>query len=1050
MTRSHLPVNLAGRRLTSLGLLATAWLTASWFALSSLALTWLATSFLLPATTQAAEPLANGKLPGWQFAASLWIDTTKTGVELDAKSVVEDFPLLVRLQRDTFDFRQAQPGGTDIRFTSHDGQPLAHQLDHWNPDAGEAAFWVKIPRISGATRQELRLHWGNPRATSPVAAPTSTEKDRPADLPNDVFQGGNGFLSVWHLEKNVQDATGSLQCEDRGTQDVAGIIGSARKFAGGQGICGGEKIASYPTAATHHSTSVWFRATRPNSTLIAWGNEQAQGKVVMQFRSPPHIRMDCYFSGGNVASEQPLPRSEWTHVVHTYREGVARLYINGQLADENARRDPPLRIQTPARLFLGGWYHNYDYHGELDEVRVAKVERSADWVRLEYESQRPDARLVGHPVQPGDRLEVTPKQLTVKEGQAATVTARAEGAQRVYWELVRGGQSRILSTNRWQQEIAARRVVGEQQETLRLHAVYPDRVRTVDVPITISDSLPEPMVQLAPIPRWDGRATLRIEPQITNRAALEAAGVGQLNLRWTLDGVATSTRDLGTALELRRAQGSGPLKIEVAVDNGGPAITAATQFVVTQPPAEREPWVARPSKPTEQPVDGQFIPRDGRGSVKQSPSGTLVYKGQLTEQADAVFVRLYADDKLLQTKTAPVDKEPQYEITLSVPAALVKYRTEMGVRRGEQETIRHRASDLLCGDVLLICGQSNAVATDFGAENNWEPSEWVRSFGATDGSPQGSRLEAWLPGQARSPGGKGEIGYWGLELGRRLVEQERIPICFINGAVGGTRIDQHQRSVDDPTDVQTIYGRLLWRVRAAGLSHGVRAIIWHQGENDQGADGPTGGYGYETYRQFFLDLAASWRDDYPNVEHYYAFQIWPKACAMGINGSDNRLREVQRNLPRWFSNLTALSTVGIKPPGGCHYPAAGYAEFARLLQPHLARDLYGARVEQDLAAPNLIRATFSNATRDAIQLEFDSPVVWDDKLQNEFSLDGKPVRIVSGTTAGRQLTLRLAAPTDAQQITYLDSKNWNPDRLLLGTNGLAAFTFCEVPLERAP
>jgi hypothetical protein len=1030
--------NLHGRIFIALCLLVTSWLTIF---------------FLRSAELPAAEPLVDGKLPGWQFAASLWIDTTKTGVELDAKSVVEDFPLLVRLQRDTFDFRQAQPGGADIRFTSRDGQTLHHQLDHWNPDAGEAAFWVKIPRISGATRQELRLHWGNPRAISPTNASHSNPQDRAHErnnneLNNNVFQSSNGFLSVWHLEKNVLDAAGSLQCEDRGTQDVAGIIGSARKFAGGQGIFGGEKIAGYPTAAMPHSTSVWFRATRPNSTLIAWGNEQAQGKVVMQFRSPPHIRMDCYFSGGNVASEQALPSGEWIHVVHTYREGAARLYINGQLADENARRDPPLRIQSPARLFIGGWYHNYDYHGELDEVRVAKVERSADWVRLEYESQRPDARLVGHPVQPGDRLEVAPQQITVKEGQAAIVTARAEGALRVYWELIRGGQSRILSTNRWQQEIAARRVVGEQQETLRLHAVYPDRVRTVDVPITISDSLPEPIVQLASIPQWDGRATLRLEPQITNRAALEAAGVGKLNLRWTLDGVATSTRDLGTALELRRAQGSGPLKIELAVDNGGPAITASTQFVVTQPPAEREPWMARPTKPTERPIDGQFIPRDGRGSVKQSPHGTLVHKGQLTEQADAVFVRLYSGDKLLQTKTAPVNQELQYEVALSVPAALVKYRTEMGVRRGAQEVIMHRASDLLCGDVLLICGQSNAVATDFGAENNWEPSEWVRSFGATDGSPQGSRLEAWLPGQARSPGGKGEIGYWGLELGRRLVEQHQIPVCFINGAVGGTRIDQHQRSAEDPTDARTIYGRLLWRVRAAGLSHGVRAIIWHQGENDQGADGPTGGYGYETYRQFFLDLAASWRDDYPNVEHYYAFQIWPKACAMGINGSDNRLREVQRNLPRWFSNLTALSTVGIKPPGGCHYPAAGYAEFARLLEPHLARDLYGARVAEDLAAPNLRRATFANASRDSIQLEFDAPVVWDDKLRNEFSLDGKPMQIVSGTTSGRQLTLKLAAPTDARTITYLDSKNWNPDRLLQGANGRAAFTFCEVPIEK--
>ena len=43
-----------------------------------------------------------------------------------------------------------------------------------------------------------------------------------------------------------------------------------------------------------------------------------------------------------------------------------------------------------------------------------------------------------------------------------------------------------------------------------------------------------------------------------------------------------------------------------------------------------------------------------------------------------------------------------------------------------------------------------------------------------------------------------------------------MPICMINGAVGGTRIDQHQRNPADPEDVATIYGRLLWRVQQAG------------------------------------------------------------------------------------------------------------------------------------------------------------------------------------------------------------------------------------------
>ena len=65
-----------------------------------------------------------------------------------------------------------------------------------------------------------------------------------------------------------------------------------------------------------------------------------------------------------------------------------------------------------------------------------------------------------------------------------------------------------------------------------------------------------------------------------------------------------------------------------------------------------------------------------------------------------------------------------------------------------------------------------------------------------------------------------------------LIETHKVPICIINGAQGGTRIDQHQRNEADPTDVSTIYGRLLWRLQQAKLTHGVRAVLWHQGEND--------------------------------------------------------------------------------------------------------------------------------------------------------------------------------------------------------------------------
>lgn len=86
------------------------------------------------------------------------------------------------------------------------------------------------------------------------------------------------------------------------------------------------------------------------------------------------------------------------------------------------------------------------------------------------------------------------------------------------------------------------------------------------------------------------------------------------------------------------------------------------------------------------------------------------------------------------------------------------------------------------------------------------------------------------------------------------------------------------------------------------------------------------------------------------MRHYYVFQIWPKACAMGVNGSDNKLREVQRQLPTLFANLHVMSTLGIQPPGGCHFPIDGYAQFAALIAPLVERDFYGAKTNASVAA----------------------------------------------------------------------------------------------------
>jgi hypothetical protein len=232
------------------------------------------------------------------------------------------------------------------------------------------------------------------------------------------------------------------------------------------------------------------------------------------------------------------------------------------------------------------------------------------------------------------------------------------------------------------------------------------------------------------------------------------------------------------------------------------------------------------------------------------------------------------------------------------------------------------------------------------------------------------------------------------------------------------------------------------------MTHHIRAVIWHQGESDQGADGQTGGYGWETYQQYFVEMSAAWKVDMPNIQHYYIYQIWPDACAMGgRDGSGDRLREAQRTLPQRYSRMSILSTLGIRPPGGCHYPLEGWSELARMIQPLIERDFYGQHPTESITPPDLRTVRYTTAAQDEISLEFDQPVVWNDDLLRDLYLDDKSGEVTSGSASGNVITLKLKSPQSASKITYLKERDWSQDRLILGANGLAALTFCDVAIS---
>jgi len=972
---------------------------------------------------------------GWQHAGSFYLLTTPEGANLPATASEEGFPLLLRLDKDSFDFKQAQAKGEDLRFAVA-GKALAYQVEAWDAAAATAVIWVRIPTIKGNAHQRIDMFWGKTDAKSESSGKA-------------VFNESNGYLSVWHLDDPTKDETGALQGKDQGTTPVAGVIGQGRHFEPGKGINCGENITTYPTGSNPHSTELWFKAAKSGDRIVCWGNGDPKAVVQMILSKPPHMSMDCYGSGAGLQAPSTIAMNEWVHVVHTCKKGDSRLYVNGRLDGVSTSENSPLDIKSPAKMWMGGW-GGYVFKGDMDEVRISKVARSADWVRLQYENQKPLQTVVGPLVRPGTDFAVSVKSISLLEGKSTIVMAKAGGAQKLYWIIKRGTQETVAAVDRFSYTLDAGRVTGDTSFTLQLKTVFADQVRTLDIPVTIKEDIPDPDFTLQAPATWNGRDTIEVVPHIANLQALEAKGAAEMKYKWAVSGMALIQEEAPGKLVLKRSQNSGKLSVTATASNGGKPVTQTIQIVVKEP--AKDAWVQRTPDKDEKPVDNQFYARDDNNE------GTLFYNGTLTDSADSVFLKLYADDKLIKTESQKPKADKSYALEVKLKPGLVIYKVEFGTKSGNAEKVQQTVNNLVCGDAYVIQGQSNAVGYNY--ENTTKrqdlthtDSPWIRSFGGNgevEGNPTtggwgNAVVERLTP---TSPDRIHFISAWGMALAKKLVEDDKIPICILNGAVGGTRIDEHMPDhVKTANKERPIYNNLKQRVIAARLTHGIRGVMWHQGEADQGFDGPDNCYGCEMYEQYWLDLTAAWKQDYPNIRHYYLFQIWPNACSQGGTRNSDKLRDVQRRLSRLYSSLSVVPTLDIPSGQNCHFKTDDYERMGLALVPLFERDSYGKVFAQPITAADIQRASYTTARKDEIALEFDQPVAWIDALADQFHLDGEAGKVASGSVSGNVLKLKLAAPASAKTITYLTDRKWDPKTLLYGKNGIAALTFCEVPLD---
>lgn len=390
--------------------------------------------------------LHSQEMAGWKYKLPIRLNTTSAGANITGS--VSNYPLAIQLTKDVLDFAAARQAGIDFRFTDAAGKRLPHEIEYWDAAEGLASFWVLVEEIKGnSDSQVINAYWGNPSAAD--------ESDSKA-----VFRTDRNFVGVWHLSdapSNTADGykESTANSEHMTGHNMNGAVNTAR------GVVGKAFHSDYPVstkgaddgsylvskAATENTFdhmdnitfSIWvyptgWVASAGYETPITKGDDswRLQKAWTDKYMWEPCVQTstggyDCMVTQGGL---EITPLNQWTllHVVHS--KPSFSFYANGKrIGTQNSgsfynEGKWPVSIGNQMQYAHTTWARRW-WDGDLDEGRFIKETKNEDWLKLDYQSQRPNQTLVKfgtvevsatatRPVMSAGRLGKNPRNLKTR------------------------------------------------------------------------------------------------------------------------------------------------------------------------------------------------------------------------------------------------------------------------------------------------------------------------------------------------------------------------------------------------------------------------------------------------------------------------------------------------------------------------------------------------------------------------------------------------------------------------------------------------------------
>lgn len=287
---------------------------------------------------------------------------------------LDNFPVLVPIAGQV-DYAKIVDPRKDLRFVDPGtGATLPYEVETWTPN-GESLVWVKVPRIEPPPAPaSILLFFG----------PNESDAD-----PAAVW---SGYEQVNHFAANPDDSTENAHdaLAVVGATTTTGFLGNAMTFtaATDRVTFAGKVFDSWHDG----SIEMWIRPVYTTSADLA-----GEPRVISNFgalqlgrlyadTAGVALQIDAKWAGNTHSEIHPvLPYNLWTHVLWTYDQSSWRIYRDGQPGPTEVVGNHDF-INSPLALVLGDDGLANGAHMQIDELRISKKDRSAEWVRAQQAS----------------------------------------------------------------------------------------------------------------------------------------------------------------------------------------------------------------------------------------------------------------------------------------------------------------------------------------------------------------------------------------------------------------------------------------------------------------------------------------------------------------------------------------------------------------------------------------------------------------------------------------------------------------------------------------